>query len=108
MKNAYLKVVTDTLGISEADLLSRIKAGENPAAIAGAKKYALVGAIVTFRSKNVDSALAAGRITAEQATKLKANLEERITAEVNRVKGLGKIKGLDFMGGRGRGKGPRP
>jgi len=31
MKNAYLKVVTDTLGISEADLLSRIKAGENPA-----------------------------------------------------------------------------
>ncbi|MBM3743694.1 MAG: hypothetical protein FJW46_05275 [Actinobacteria bacterium] len=44
MKNAYLKVVTDTLGISEADLLSRIKAGENPAAIAGAKKYALVGA----------------------------------------------------------------
>lgn len=108
IKDAYLKVVTDTLGISESDLLSRIKAGESLATIAGAKKDALVSAIVTFHSKNVESALAAGRITAEQASKLKANLEERVTAEVNRAKSLGKIKGLDFMGGRGHGKGPRP
>lgn len=108
MKDAYLKVVTNTLGISEPELLSRIKAGESLATIAGAKKDALVNAIVTFHSKNVDSALAAGRITAEQATILKANLEERITAEVNRAKGLGKIKGLNFMGERGHGKGPRP
>lgn len=108
MKDAYLKVITDTLGISESDLLSRIKAGESLAAIAGAKKDALVSAIVAFHSKNVDEALAAGRITAEQAIQLKANLQDRITAEVNRAKGLGKMKGLEFMGGRGHGKGPRP
>ncbi len=108
MKAAYLKVITDTLGISDSDLHSRIKAGESLAAIAGAKKDALVGAIVAFHSKNVDEALAAGRITAGQATQLKANLQDRITAEVNRAKGLGKMKGLEFMGGRDHGKGPRP
>ena len=108
MKAAYLKVITDTLGISDSDLLSRIKAGESLAAIAGAKKDAMVSAIVAFHSKNVDEALAAGRITAEQATKLKANLQDRITAEVNRAKVLGKMKGLEFMGGRDHGKGPRP
>jgi hypothetical protein len=96
MKDAYLKVITDTLGISESDLLSRIKAGESLAAIAGAKKDVLISAIVAFHSKNVE------------ATQLKANLQDRITAEVNRAKGLGKMKGLEFMGGRGHGKGPRP
>ena len=104
-KDAYLKVVTDTLGIGESDLISRMKAGESLAAIAGAQKGALVTALVAFHTKNVDDALTAGQITADQANRLKEKLQERVTKMVESAKGLGKSKGLDFMGGKQHGKG---
>lgn len=104
-KNAYVKVITDTLGISESELISRMKAGESLATIAGTQKSALITALVAFHSKNVDEALSSGKLTADQAGKLKEKLQERVTKMVESAKGLGKSKGLDFMGGKQHGKG---
>ena len=112
---AKLKVITDTLGITEADLTARLKAGDTLATIAGAKKDALITALVAFHTKQIDDAVAAGKLTADQATKLKTNLKDHVTAEVERTKGprgdrdgFGKGKGMGHMDGMGRGHGPRP
>ena len=106
-KDAYVKVLTDVLGISESDLMAKVKAGESLASIAGTKKDSLIKAIVDFQTKTIDDALAAGKITGDQATKLKSKLLERTTSMVERAKGLGKGFGLEFKGGKGHGKGPR-
>jgi polyhydroxyalkanoate synthesis regulator phasin len=102
---AHIKVITDTLGITEADLTARMKAGESLATIAGAKKDALIAALVAFHTKQIDEAVTAGKMTADQATKLKANLKDRVTAGVERAKG--DHVGFGHKGGKGRGHGPR-
>jgi polyhydroxyalkanoate synthesis regulator phasin len=109
MRAAHIKVITDTLGITEADLTARMKAGETLATIAGAKKDALIAALVAFHTKQIDEAVTAGKMTADQATKLKANLKDRVTAGVERLKGPGKGFGhhKGMMGGKGHGHGPR-
>ena len=110
MRAAHIKVITDTLGITEADLTARMKAGETLATIAGAKKDALIAALVAFHTKQIDDAVTSGKLTADQATKMKANLKDRVTAGVERLKGpregMGHHEGM--MGGKGRGHGPRP
>jgi polyhydroxyalkanoate synthesis regulator phasin len=109
MRAAHIKVITDTLGITEADLTARMKAGETLATIAGAKKDALIAALVAFHTKQIDEAVTAGKMTADQATKLKANLKDQVTAGVERLKGPGKGFGhhKGMMGGKGHGHGPR-
>jgi polyhydroxyalkanoate synthesis regulator phasin len=109
MRAAHIKVITDTLGITEADLTARMKAGETLATIAGAKKDALIAALVAFHTKQIDEAVTAGKMTADQATKLKANLKDRVTAGVERLKGPGKGFGhhKGIMSGKGHGHGPR-
>ena len=87
---AELAVVTSTLGITEATLKSRLKAGESLATIAGAKKDALITALVAFETKEIDARVTAGKLTAAQATAVKANLTAMVTEKVNSVKGFGK------------------
>lgn len=106
------KVITDTLGIDEATLKSRLQAGESLATIAGAKKDALINALVAYETKKIDEAVAAGKLTAAQATEIKADLKNRVTAHVEATRGLGKDlgKGLgkgpkDFKGHKGHGHG---
>ncbi len=101
-RTAEIAVVTSTLGITEATLKSRQKAGESLATIAGAKKDALIAALVAFETKEIDARVTAGKLTAAQATAVKANLTAMVTEKVNSVKGFGK-KGP----GKGDGKGPR-
>ena len=101
-RTAEIAVVTSTLGITEATLKSRQKAGESLATIAGAKKDALITALVAFETKEIDARVTAGKLTAAQATAVKANLTAMVTEKVNSVKGFGK-KGP----GKGNGKGPR-
>ena len=101
-RTAEIAVVTSTLGITEATLTSRLKAGESLATIAGAKKDALIAALVAFETKEIDARVTAGKLTAAQATAAKANLTAMVTDKVNSVKGFGK-KGP----GKGHGKGPR-
>jgi polyhydroxyalkanoate synthesis regulator phasin len=108
----HIKVITDTLGIDAATLKSRLDAGDSLATIAGAKKDALITALVAVETKRIDAAVTAGKLTAERATEMKSKLQDFVTKMVERKPGMGKgPKGIggpkgpgDFMGkGHGRG-----
>ena len=101
---ALLTLISTTIGIDEATVKTRIAAGETLAAIAGSKKDALITALVADETKRIDAAVTAGKLTAAQATTLKANLTAHVTDEVNSTRPMGP-KGGD-KGGRG-GKGGR-
>ena len=100
-KAAHEKLIADTVGLAWADIETRLKAGETLAAIAGAKKDALIAALVKEATYRIDAAVAAGRLTAEQATQQKTGLAERIAADVSSIR-----KGPGAMGMKGM-KGPK-
>lgn len=101
---AHEKVITDALGISAADLATRLKAGDSLATIAGAKKDALITALVGYHTKKIDDAVAAGKLTAAQATSMKANLKDHVTRMVENTRGPGKgPRDGDGMGPHGKG-----
>ena len=89
-RTALDSVITSTLGISLDTLSSRLKAGETLSTIAGDKKSALITALAAEINRQIDAALAAGKITADQATAQKAKSVERVTNMVNNVRGFGK------------------
>jgi hypothetical protein len=80
-------LISSTLGIDSATIKSRLKVGETLAVIAGDKKDALIAALVAEHSKKIDAKAAAGKITAAQATSLKASLVAHVTQEISSVKG---------------------
>jgi polyhydroxyalkanoate synthesis regulator phasin len=88
-------LVSTTIGVDSATIKSRLQAGESLAQIAGAKKDALIAALVANETKRIDAAVTAGKLTAAQATEMKANLVAHVTEEVNEVGGKGP------KGGRG-------
>ena len=85
-REAINTVITSTLGISLDSLKSRLKAGESLATIAGDKKAALITAISAEINKQIDAAVTAGKLTAEQATAQKVKTTERVTNMVERIK----------------------
>lgn len=99
--DARLALIATTIGIDTATVKSRIAAGETLAVIAGAKKDALITALVAEETTRIDAAVTAGKITAAQATILKAGLVAHVTDEVNSVRPVGSNKG--DRGGRGHG-----
>jgi hypothetical protein len=99
-------VVTSTLGITAADLKAARDAGKSLATLAGDKKAALITALVNFETTEVDAAVTAGKLTAAQATTMKAGLTARVTAKVEAVPGP-KIDGMGKMGKEGMGKGKK-
>ena len=99
-------LVSKTIGVDTATIKSRLQAGESLAQIAGAKKDALIAALVADHTKRIDAAVTAGKLTAAQATQMKANLVAHVTEEVNRVGGKGPFGkgpkgGKDGRGGHG-------
>jgi hypothetical protein len=102
-------LIATTLGTDTNTVLTRLKAGDSLATIAGAKKDALITALVADETKRIDAAVAAGTITAAQATTLKANLVAHVTDEVNAVRPMGAPKGgmMGDRGGKGGMKGGR-
>jgi hypothetical protein len=98
-------VITATLGIDATTLHTRLAAGESLATIAGAKKDALIAALVADETKKIDAAVTAGKLTAAQATILKAGLTAHVTAEVNAVGHMGGMKGGHGRGHHGGGMG---
>jgi hypothetical protein len=86
-------VITSTLGITAADLQAARQAGKSLATLAGTKTAALITALVNFEITEVDAAVTAGKLTAAQATTIKANLQTRVTAEVNSTGGRGHMDG---------------
>ena len=93
-------LVSTTIGVDTATIKSRLQAGESLAQIAGAKKDALIAALVADETKRIDAAVTAGTLTAAQATTLKANLVAHVTEEVNAVGGKGPF-GKGTKGGKG-------
>jgi hypothetical protein len=99
-----LTVISSTLGIDSATVITRLKAGETLATIAGSKKAALISALVADETKKIDAAVTAGKLTAAQATELKANLTAHVTAEVEATAPVGGFMGPNGgKGGRGHG-----
>ena len=94
-------LVSTTIGVDSATVKSRLQAGESLAQIAGAKKDALIAALVADHTKRIDAAVTAGKLTAAQATEKKTNLVAHVTEEVNRVGGKGPKGGKDGRGGHG-------
>jgi len=103
-------LVSTTIGVDSATIKSRLQAGESLAQIAGAKKDALIAALVADHTKRIDAAVTAGKLTAAQATEMKSNLVAHVTEEVNEVGGKGPKggrgeRGHDHRGPMGGGMG---
>ena len=84
---ALESLISTTIGVDAATIKSRLIAGESLAVIAGTKKDALVAALVADHIKRIDTAVAAGTITAAQATAMKANVDAHVNRMVNAVGG---------------------
>ena len=78
-------LIVTTIGIDAATIRTRLAAGESLAAIAGVKKDALIAVLVVEATKRIDAAVLAGKLTAVQATSLKATLVVQITAQLSAV-----------------------
>lgn len=100
IKGELLTLVSSATGVESATVVARVKAGESLAEIAGAKKDALVAALVADHNKRIDAAVTAGTLTAAQATILKANVSAHVTKLVEAK------PAPMFRGGKG-GKGER-
>ena len=98
-------LVATTIGVDAATIKSRLAAGETLAAIAGAKKDALISALVAHATKEIDARVAAGKMTPAQATAAKADLTKKVTSRVESTKGPKGFGLKDHKGGKG--KGPR-
>jgi hypothetical protein len=92
-KAAHEKLIADTVGLAWADIQTRLTAGETLAAIAGAKKDALIAALVKEATDRIAADVAAGRLTEAQATERKTGLTERITADISSVHKAPGLKG---------------
>jgi DNA-binding phage protein len=89
------------IGTTEADLRTKLQAGQTLTQIAtaaGKTRDGLIAAMVADGDAKIDAALAAGTITAAQAAEKKAALTAHVTAEVDQVRPAG---------GPGFGRGPR-
>jgi hypothetical protein len=75
------------LGTTEADLQTKVRAGQTLAQIAtataGKSRAGLVDALVADATAKIDAAQKAGTITADQATQLKTNLSTRLAQLVD-------------------------
>ena len=98
---ATLSIITSVTGVDAATIQKRLAAGETLAAIAGAKKDALIAALVADETKRIDAAVTAGKLTAAQATTLKSTLTAHVSDEVNSTRPVGPMGG--GKGGRGHG-----
>ena len=103
-RSARETLIATTIGKSVADIQSALASGQSLGAIAGDKRPALITALVADHTKKIDAAVTAGKMTAAQATTMKADLTAHVTAKVDAVRpamgpGMGK-------GGHKGGHGP--
>ena len=107
----FQNLIATTIGLDTATITSRLSAGESLGAIAGAKRQALIDALIGYQTKKIDQAVTDGKVTEAQATTLKSGLTASVTFFVDRVPGslnMGKGKHKGHGKGHERGmKGPR-
>ncbi len=103
-RGAPLEGVAAFLNTTVEDLRTQLSGGKTIAQIAGDKTPALIDSLVASANKRIDDAVAAGKMTAEQATQLKADTTQRVTDMVNGVK---PAEGTRGPAGHGGPRGPR-
>lgn len=82
-------VITSFLGKTAAELQTAHQAGKSLATVAteaGKSPADLIAALVKYDNAQIDAAVTAGTITADNATKIKANVTARVTEQVNNVR----------------------
>ena len=86
------------LGTTEADLMTKLRAGQSLAQIGnattGKSRDGLVQALVADANTKIDQAQANGKITADQATQLKSNLQTRLGELVDNTSPRGFPRGF--------------
>ena len=97
-------LVASTIGLDASVIKTRLAAGESLGAIAGTKRDALIAVLVADHTKRIDDAVSSGKLTAAQATVMKAGLVKFVTAQVDSVRGP---KGGPGMGGHKGDKGDK-
>jgi hypothetical protein len=83
---ADLDVAASYLGLSESQLRQKLRSGSSLAAVAkaqGKTASGLVDALYADAKKHFDSAVAAGRLSKSQETRILADLKTRLTDVVN-------------------------
>lgn len=78
-----LSTVADVLGVEPAEIAEQLRAGETIAEIAGDQTQAVIDALVAEASAKIDEAVAAGRLDAERADEIKAELPAKAEQFVN-------------------------
>ena len=111
----HLSAAAAYLGLSESDLQTQLASGKSLADIAKAQGKSvdgLVAALLAAEKKELDAAVAAGRLTQTQADQMLANAKQRLTGMVNGTMtghwGMGPGGGMghgDRWGGSGSGRG---
>jgi hypothetical protein len=85
-QQSLVAVAADTLGITQADLIAQLQGGKTIAQVAREKNVALdtiVNAFVATRQARMAQAVAAGRMTQEQADAMLATMRANVTARLN-------------------------
>ena len=96
--------IARVIGKTTAVIQSELATGKSLGTIAGANRGALITALVAFETKEIDAAVTAGKLSAAQATTLKADLSAHVTAQVDSVR---PAMGPGMNPGMGGGKGGR-
>lgn len=78
-----LGTVAEVLGVEPAAIIEQLQAGETIADIAGDQAQAVIDALVAEASAKIDEAVAAGRIDADRAEEIKAELPAKAEQFVN-------------------------
>lgn len=80
---AAIKTSAETIGITPRELVKDLRDGRTIAQVAGDKTQAVMDALTAQGNAAIDKALADGKISDEQAAKLKANLPQHVQNFVN-------------------------
>ncbi len=80
---AAIKISAETIGITPRELVRDLRGGQTIAQVAGGKTQAVIDALVAHGNAAIDKAHADGKISEEQAEKLKANLPTHVQDFVN-------------------------
>ena len=99
---AQLDEIASFLGLTTADLTTQLKT-KSLGDIAGAKKADLITMLTNKATARVDDGVTKGKITKDQADKIKAQIATRVASMVDAVggKGFGGFGGFGPAHGRG-------
>ncbi|NNF69184.1 MAG: hypothetical protein HKN01_05380 [Acidimicrobiia bacterium] len=100
---ARLQGIADMIGVTTDELTTQLREGTTLAEIAGDQIDELRTYLIDEANAHIDEKVAEGRIDAERAEELKAEVEERVDAHLNGERGFGDRGRRGHHGGHHRG-----